>query len=373
MLPKRSREPRRGGPVPSRINADVAVVGAGISGLVAARHLHQAGVDVCVVEASDRVGGRLLNAEVAPGIELEVGGRYIGGEEHVRALVEELGAKTFDHYTWGGDTVWHLGGVRTVGGDLPMSEASRHSYKQAIADLDALAAQVSPREPWNAPAAAMLDQVTFESWLLEHVPDERARWAVLLDLIIAFVTPPWRVSLLHVAATIAAKGGVATDLGPVRIVGGGSGLCQTMAEELGERAHVGSPVERIEWGAGGVTVHSRDVVLRCRQAVVAMSPADAHWISYEPGLPWDRDQFHRHFQMGSGVISLLVYGTPFWREEGLSGAAATDLPAGGHIDDSSPEDGSIGVLNSFVCPLPEGVPWEPRGERSTRPSFAGRR
>jgi monoamine oxidase len=125
-------------------------------------------------------------------------------------------------------------------------------------------------------------------------------------------------------------------------------------------------VETIQWRPSGVTVRAGESTVEARQCIVAMSPVNAHGIQFEPGLPWDRDNFHRHAQAGAGVMTVLVYETPFWREQGLSGEAATDFPGGTHMNDNSPEDGSVGVLNSFVSPLPPGMPWgTPRGVLDT--------
>jgi len=79
---------------------DVAVLGAGLAGLAAARDLVRAGADVLVLEARDRVGGRVEQVSVDDGMPVQLGGELIG-EAHTAylRLVEELGLTLTSTYT----------------------------------------------------------------------------------------------------------------------------------------------------------------------------------------------------------------------------------------------------------------------------------
>jgi len=85
-----------------RLSADVGVVGAGLAGLSAAREVAAAGRHVVVLEAQRRVGGRIQNHRVAPGVILELGAEFVGPtQDHVLALAAELGIPTFKTYNQG--------------------------------------------------------------------------------------------------------------------------------------------------------------------------------------------------------------------------------------------------------------------------------
>src|ERR687889_87517 len=102
--------------------ADVVVVGAGLAGLIAARDLLAANVSVLVLEARERVGGRLLNHTLANGSVVEVGGQWVGPtQDRVLALAEELGVGLFPTYTEGEHFLALDGEVKRFGGgDFPL-------------------------------------------------------------------------------------------------------------------------------------------------------------------------------------------------------------------------------------------------------------
>ncbi|HKC84059.1 MAG TPA: FAD-dependent oxidoreductase, partial [bacterium] len=100
--------------------ADVAIVGAGLAGLTAARRLVDAGVEPVVVEARDRVGGRTLNHEIGDGKVVEVGGEWVGPtQRRMLALSHELGVDTFPTYDEGENVIEWRGEHKRYRGAIP--------------------------------------------------------------------------------------------------------------------------------------------------------------------------------------------------------------------------------------------------------------
>jgi monoamine oxidase len=133
-----------------------------------------------------------------------------------------------------------------------------------------------------------------------------------------------------------------------RVVGGSQEISLAMARQLGRRVVLGSPVTEVRQSGSDVLVSSKRLDVQCSRLVVAMSPADADRIHFEPGLPTRRAMLQRKWVSGTEAKLFAIYDRPFWRDAGLNGQALTDLPAAGYVIDNSPPDGSVGILLTFI-------------------------
>src|SRR5215472_6373255 len=103
--------------------ADVVIVGAGLSGLMAARRLSEAGVPLLVLEASGRVGGRTYSCPAADGTLLDLGGQWVGPtQRRLLTLADEVGATTFKTYNVGGNVQYREGQCYTYSGSIPVTD-----------------------------------------------------------------------------------------------------------------------------------------------------------------------------------------------------------------------------------------------------------
>src|SRR5579884_2924805 len=172
-----SRTRRAGG---GTRQADVAVVGAGFAGLTAAREIARAGHSVVVVEARDRVGGRVWNHELGHGVISERGGTFVGPtQDRVIALAQALGVHRFRTYDQGND-VFYSGGMRSTYSDRsPLGTAppglSTPEVILNVERLDMMAGQVPVDAPWETPNAAQYETYTLARWADENSTETQFR------------------------------------------------------------------------------------------------------------------------------------------------------------------------------------------------------
>jgi monoamine oxidase len=196
---------------------DVAIVGAGMAGLSAARQLTAANKSVLVIEARDRVGGRVLNAEVPNGGATEVGAAYVGPtQDRVLSLAADLDLETFATYNTGNNVLW-LNGTKltysTAGLDAapPIDSESLTQAAIALAQINSMAMELNVTAPWTHPRALEWDSMTFGSWLDDAAPLQSARF--LLDVVTTslFSAEPRELSFLYTIAYIASAGNETTS------------------------------------------------------------------------------------------------------------------------------------------------------------------
>jgi monoamine oxidase len=352
---------------------DAVIVGGGYAGLAAARKLIDDGRSTVVLEARDRVGGRTHTVEEA-GATVDLGGQWIGPtQDHIYELAAEMGVATFPQWTRGEDVVLEEGEPRRVRGEDDYDADDLAEYATAVAAMEEAAAGIPLDRLWDAAQARSLDAMTFQTWMDERLERSGARTMLATLVAAVFATEPANMSLLHVLFYIRSGGGweslVNTEGGAQqdRLVGGLQEPATRLGARLGEAIRVGWPVRAISQGEGEVAVAGEAGEVRARRVIVAIPPALAGRLFYDPPLPARRDQLSQRLPGGSVVKFNLVYRTPWWRELGLRGFVYAPDELVTMMFDATAAEGEPGVIVGFM----EGANGIeagrlPRGERRAR-------
>lgn len=283
---------------------DALVVGAGLSGLVCASRLVDAGASVLVVEARDRVGGRLLTGTIA-GRTIDLGGQWMSvGQPRLAALATQLGIASIPQSREGNALF-----------DVPQRNIlSRLATAFAQWRLARRIERLSHAPPRDA------HELSLAGWLAEHAPNATARALIAMHAELVFAADPASLSLLHYLRTFAATGGFGPR-GPDlpgggrehRFVGGAQALATKLAERLPLR--LATPVRSLVAG-DTVEVITDSGGLAARRVVLAMPPQLARQI--DGALP---SSAIAAAVSGPVVKCFAAYDRPFWRDDGCSGEA----------------------------------------------------
>lgn len=307
----------------------VAVVGAGLAGLSAARDLHRAGIDVLVLEAADRVGGRAMAVTTALGSRVDLGGQWIGHDHHrIIAAADELGLHRYPMRTQPLPRV--LAGSRR----LHPAGAAMLTAGLALAGVEVLSRVGTPVR-WNT--------VTLDRWL-NRVPVPAARRLLEVLAAVSWTADPDRLSVHAAATMLARQGGLRTILSTTGgaqeslLVEGIGTLADLLAEGLGPRIRLGDPVTAISHTDDGITLHTGTGRVRATKTIITVPAPMAARIDFRPALPADRAAIGRASYMGSVYKALAIYPRPFWRGRHGAEFIVLDRP-GRAVFDSGPPGG----------------------------------
>lgn len=341
---------------------DCCVIGAGFAGLAAARRLADAGQSVVVIEARDRVGGRVWTHPFFDGMRIDVGGTWIGaGHDRLYALVKEAGLETYPTFEDGQSVLFLHGKAQRYSGLLPNIDLfSLGVLGLTIKRLDWMAQAVPLEEPWRSSKARELDAQSVRGWIesFGNVPSKTARLFANQMLSGLFSADPSEVSLLHalylarvtgsIEYYVSAKGGADQDL----VDGGMQPVAEYLAGRLGDDVHLRSPVRAIKQDAAAVEVVSDALTVRATRAIVATPPILASQIRYEPALPVEHAYLLQRSPPGTIMRALVAYDEPFWRGDGLTGESLAPGHACAFSIDQTPKGGTPGVISMYSAGPP---------------------
>jgi monoamine oxidase len=336
----------------------VVIVGAGFAGLSAARRLRERSVDdLIVLEARSRVGGRTKHGRIA-GLDIDLGGMWLGPTQtRLKALADAYGIATYP--TWlDGNCVVRIAGTEHHGPgeniDGLFSPADKVQYLWLQQRLARLGRDLDVDAPWDHPRAADLDSVTLESWVTRNARSPRLRSLFRLLCVSLFCAEASQVSLLFFLHYV--KSGDSLDVLSSAAAGGAQnylfhgglhGVGRAMADELGDRLLLEQPVERIEWSADRVRVHTVSAVHDARATIVAVPPTMLTGIEFDPFLPQPRQRLNQRLSMGSAIKFWVAYERPFWRDQGFNGMVLRDDVPCAPCFDVTPPDADLGLIAGF--------------------------
>ena len=328
----------------------VLVAGAGLAGLAAARDLVAAGASVTIVDARDRVGGRVhtIREAFSNDQHAESGGDMID-EAHTAlcCLARDLGLSLTRILRDG------FGLARQKPGQRPrvVTRSVASGWTRLAQALEPLTARYRLAERrWDSPIAADLARQSVTAWLDSVRADEDLR-TTTIGLRGFFLADPDELSLLALVDQFA------SDDAPVpgrmfRIEGGNDRLAAVLTAELGDRVRLKTELVAVSHRGGGVRASLKNGKqvgqLQTDYVVFALPATLVRRIPISPALPAPQHEAIASLRYGRATKTLVQFSERFWRAPGRPRAFGSPLPVGAFWEGNEDQRGREGILSCLA-------------------------
>ncbi|MGB3634837.1 MAG: FAD-dependent oxidoreductase, partial [Rubrobacteraceae bacterium] len=259
----------------------------------------------------------------------------------------EYGFVTIETHARGDAVVEVDGRLRRVSGRTPpLSWVGKQDAAQLGWRIGRAASKISTSEPWLHPRAERLDHVSFAEWLKNNAFSEEARsyWHYIVES--GMCASPDDFSPFEVSQQVATLGG----LGQLETADqeffeeGAQTIAERMAEELGDRLHLLTPVHEIRHDGRLVEAITDQDVFYGHRVILALPPQLIGQISFGDDIACRRQTRRKDLVLGRVVKNVVVYDHAWWRDAGLSGTAETPNVPVNFLVDTSNSVGQPGIL-----------------------------
>ncbi|RWM06079.1 MAG: flavin monoamine oxidase family protein [Mesorhizobium sp.] len=280
---------------------DVIVVGAGFTGLSAALELKRAGVDFLVLEARDRVGGRVEAMRNGLGELIDSGGQFLCEDMPELMALAKARGKTFVETYVDGEFITHP--------SMSVEEAER-TYRIAMAIRERMNG-IEPDDP-------SITGLTVATWLerQKDTADAKAAFRSMIEGLWCLALD--KVPLWHLIDNDRRITNEVFEL-QYFLRETMQSLADDLAGDLGDRLRLNEAVTRIEHGSDGVRATTAGDIIEARAMLVALPPATASKVDFAPALPPALAKALGVWESGAVIKILVRYARPFWRERNLRG------------------------------------------------------
>ena len=312
---------------------DVIVIGAGFTGLSAAVNLMEAGVDVIVVEARNRVGGRVESEYLPSGIRIDTGGQFLCRDmTHLMSIAQRHGARTVFSYVDGKQSY-----------RPPMSPDRGETIRNAVERMREEMLALDMTDP-------PLARLTVGEWIDRQttIPAEVAgSFRRLVKGL--WCRAPEEVALAYLVSNDRRITNVYPEL-EMFLTDTMHALAEKLAESLGSRLRLSAPATAITIVEDRVEVDVDGRALTARQVILAVPPVMARRLDISPSVPHRLRRALAAWEPGCAIKLQIGYPRPFWRDRNLSGSVMWSDPQGMYACDAS-HDGYFGIVVFLGGPL----------------------
>lgn len=328
-------------------NTRIVVIGAGFAGLSAALKLKKEGIEAIILEARERVGGRVKTHYTANGTQIPLGGQWIGPtQDKMYELVKKYGIEIFPTKDQGNSIVKFQGKIQS---EMPQEVLG------LCEKLDKLAQTVNLEKPWETPNAKELDGETFRSWLnREAVSSEIAEFTSRYLAGNFMAADASDVSLLQLLFYVKSGNGIDSLAGVEggaqqdRAIGGLEYIVEKLADDFGQQnIYYNHPVTQIKYSGDCVQVVTENETFHASRAIITIPSAVMPEVKFTPELPVLKHKCLEHVLAPLAYKMHFIYDKPFWYEQGLSGNTTKSEGYVYETYNNTVDDSRDGIISLF--------------------------
>ncbi|RWB73000.1 MAG: flavin monoamine oxidase family protein [Mesorhizobium sp.] len=331
---------------------DVVIVGAGFTGLSAAIELKRSGIDFLVLEARERVGGRVEAVRNGLGELIDSGGQFLCQDmPEVMALAKAYGKSFVETYV-DGEFITHP--------SMTPARAER-TYHVSMAIRERMNS-IDPDDP-------AITGLTVADWLERQRDDadSKAAFRSLVEglwCLAADKVPLWYL--------IDNDRRITNEVFELQYFLGDTmqSLAQDLAAEFGDRLRLNQVATCVERAPQGVRIGTGAATIEAREVLIALPPATAAKLDFVPALPAELASALGVWESGAVIKILVRYAEPFWRERGLCGMVMWRDQPGLFACDASQDAGHAALIVFVGGPL--ALRWHPLGEAALQAEITAR-
>jgi monoamine oxidase len=335
---------------------DAIIIGAGYAGLAAAKKLTESGKNILVLEARERVGGRIFTKYLTDEQYVDLGGQWIGpGQQRMYDLANEFSVDYFNTYDIGKSTLLYKDKIKHYRGIIPpLPLVALLSLDGAIKKITKMAKQLHADNVMLSVNAHSYDKMSLQDWMNKQIQNDTARKMFAIAAEAIFAVDCKKLSFLHALNYIKSSGdfeylmNIKKGAQQHRLKGGAQSICNKIAALLGDKLLLNHPVESIQQNAQTVIVKGNDFLYEAKKIIIAVPPQVAANINYNPALPQQKLLLMQHCKMGRVVKCYAIYDQPFWRNKRLNGLCASPDKMVSVTFDNSAANAQQGTLMGFV-------------------------
>lgn len=340
----------------------VLIIGAGLSGLSAAKHLTDNGVDVIVLDARDRVGGRTYTTRNNVVEWVDLGGSYVGpSQNHILRLANDIGVETYKIFSDLSSIQFSRGKRFTYTTQWAkfgfFSPLAWFDVNFVMRKMEKMMEMIPVEDPWNSPHAIEWDDMSISTFVEKECWTRHGREFILSTCQANLASDPAHVSLLWALWYVKCCDGnrriwnVDNGAQERKFVGGSMTVSEKLAELLGDKVVLNSQVCTLTQTDSEVTVTNTDNITYKADYVIMAIPLPMQLkLHYDPPLPALRNQLIQRTPVGCVIKANLYYKYPFWREKGFNGFISCfdgQLVVGNVLDDCRPGF-NLAALTVFI-------------------------